>query len=96
MPLSAQAAKRHDEEGNPGVKCNAQYKKDKSWNCLLKPNEAIQLARNLLQKAQLLLEEGVDDYAVHVWSAGPGNETLSCGLNVARKGPRRKKKKATR
>jgi hypothetical protein len=49
----------------------------------------------LLQKAQLLVEEGIaDDFAVHVWSAGKHNENLCCGLNTARKGPPRRKKRA--
>jgi hypothetical protein len=69
---------------------HALYKKEDNWNCYLRPNEAIQLAIGILQKAQLILEENLDDAAVQLWSKGKSNETLYCGLTIARKGPRRK------
>jgi hypothetical protein len=37
----------------------------------------------------------VDDAAVHVWNTGAANEKLYCGLNHARKGPRKGTKKST-
>ena len=56
---------RHETEGNPSVTCNALNKTATSFNCRLRPNEAIQLARNILQKAQLILEEDITDGTVH-------------------------------
>jgi hypothetical protein len=81
----------HKKQGNPSVKCNALYKKAENINCLLTPTQAIALARNLLQKAQLIIDENLDDAAVHVWNQGKDNEKLYCGLNKLRKGPRKKK-----
>ncbi len=86
---------RHKREGNPSVKCNAVYKKAGSLNCYLKTIQAIQLARNLLQKAQLILDEGLDDAVVQLWNAGPTSETLSCGIEKERKGGRRKRSTST-
>jgi hypothetical protein len=91
----ARAGNRHKEEGNPHVTCNALYKKANNFNCLLTPSQAIQHAQQLLQKAQLILDEGIEDAAVHVWCVGPTSERLNCGLNQARKGGRRKKKLAS-
>jgi hypothetical protein len=51
------------------------------------------LARNLLQKAQLILDEELEDAAVHVWNQGKDNEKLYCGLNQSRKGLRKIRKK---
>lgn len=80
----------HKQQGNPGVTCNTLYKSESSFNCYLTPVQAIALARNLLQKAQLILDEGIEDAAVHLWNTGKG-EKLSCGLNKARKNSRRRK-----
>ncbi|MEX0977269.1 MAG: hypothetical protein WDZ48_00360 [Pirellulales bacterium] len=88
MALPEKARPRHKAEGNPKVKCNAQYTANDNWNCKLKANEAIQLARHLLKKAQLLVEEGLDDFSVHLWSTG--SDTLYCGIDKARIGPGRK------
>jgi hypothetical protein len=82
----------HKEQGNPVVACNALYKAAENFNCYLTAAQAIALARNLLQKAQLILDEKLDDAVVHMWNKGKANEKLYCGLNQARKGPRRKKK----
>ena len=79
----------HKEEGNPVVACNALYKAEENFNCYLTPVQAITLARNLLQKAQLILDEKLDDAVVHLWNKGTDNEKLYCGLNQARKGPRK-------
>ena len=44
-----------------------------------------------LQKACLILDEGLDDAVVHVWNVGAANETLFCGLTKERRGGRRKR-----
>lgn len=82
----------HAEQGNPNVTCNALYKAEENFNCYLTAPQAIELARNLLQKAQLILDEELTNAAVHLWNVGRDNEKLSCGLNKARIGPRRKSK----
>lgn len=87
----AQEGNLHAQQGNPSVKCNALGKTAKSFNCYLKPVQAIELARHLLLKAQLILDAGIEDGVVHVWNVGEQNESLSFGLNQARKRSRRKK-----
>jgi hypothetical protein len=84
----------HKKQGNPVVACNALYRATENFNCYLTAPQAIALARNLLQKAQLILDEGLEDAAVHMWNKGAQNEKLYCGLNHARKGPRRNSKKS--
>jgi hypothetical protein len=83
----------HKEQGNPVVACNALYKAEENFNCYLTPAQAITLARNLLQKAQLILDKKLDDAVVHLWNKGEANEKLYCGLNQGRKGPRKGGKK---
>ncbi len=87
------SANSHREQGNPVVVCNALYKAAGSFNCYLTPAQAIALARNLLQKAQLILDEELDDAIVHLWNKDEANEKLYCGLNQGRKGPRKGTKK---
>jgi hypothetical protein len=82
----------HTKQGNPKVRCNMLSKTKESFNCYLIPSQAVGLARNLLQKAQLIVDEELKDAAVHLWNTGTENEYLRCGLNKARKGPRRLKK----
>jgi hypothetical protein len=84
----------HKEQGNPVVGCNALYKAEENFNCYLPATQAIALARNLLQKAQLILDEKLDDAVVHLWNKGEANEKLYCGLNQGRKGPRKGGKKS--
>jgi hypothetical protein len=69
------------------------YKTAENINVYLTPCEAIQLARNLLMKAQLILDEGITDAAVQIWNQGSDNETLRVGLIKARKGPRRSRRR---
>ena len=90
--LRADANNPHKVQGNPSVKCNSLNKTSESFNCYLTPAEAIALARNLLQKAQLIVELDLVDGVVHLWNVGASNEKLSCGLNKKRVGPKRKKK----
>jgi hypothetical protein len=87
----AQEGNLHKEQGNPSVKCNALSKTGKSFNCYLKPGEAIEFARHLLTKAQLILDNQIEDGVVHVWNVGGDSESVSFGLNTARKVLRRKK-----
>jgi hypothetical protein len=77
---------------NPKVKCNAVEMNSKYLSCHLYPSEAIELARNLLEKAKLIIDEGVEDAAVHLWSdAQQTPDTLLCGIRpVVRKRGRKK------
>jgi hypothetical protein len=84
----------HKKQGNPVVACNALYKTEENFNCYLTPGQAIALSRNLLQKAQLILDEKLEDAVVHLWNTGKDNEKLRCGLNHARKGVRKVRKKS--
>jgi hypothetical protein len=90
----SQPGNAHTEQGNPVVACNALYKAEENFNCYLTPAQAISLARNLLQKAQLILDKNLEDAVVHMWNKGKSNEKLYCGLNQARKGPRKGGKKS--
>lgn len=88
----ADEANPHSEAGNPSVKCNAVYKTKNNLNCYLKASQAVEFARHLLAKAQLILDHQLDDAVVHIWNQGENNEKLYFGLTSARKGARRKKK----
>jgi hypothetical protein len=79
----------HKQQGNPVVKVNALYKKEGNFNCYLTVSQAMNLAQNLLMKARLIQEERIDDAVVHLWNTGRDSEKLRCGLNKARRGPRR-------
>jgi hypothetical protein len=46
---------------------NALYKTKENFNCYLSPTQAMNLAQNLLMKAQLIEKEGIDDAVVHLW-----------------------------
>jgi hypothetical protein len=85
----------HTEAGNPRVKCNAVYKTRSSFNCYLTPSQAIEHARHLLHKAQLILDNNITDAVVQVWNKGEQGENLYFGLTQARKGKRKKAKKST-
>jgi hypothetical protein len=76
---------------NPSLQSNALYKTRKSFNCNLTPAQAIEFARHLLGKAQLILDNYIEDAVVQVWNGGEDNESISFGLIEARKGKRRKK-----
>ncbi len=94
MLLDEYLASEHNldaQQGNPSVRCNAIYKTSKSFNCNLTPTQAIEFARYLLQKAQLILDANIEDAVVQVWNAG-NSTTLSFGLTKAVKRHRRKKK----
>lgn len=88
----ADESNKHSDGGNPHVACNALYKTRQNLNCYLTASQAIQLARHLLEKAQILIDEGIDDAVVQVWNQGETNERIYLGLTKARKGPRRQKK----
>ena len=84
----------HAQQGNPSVSSNALYKPAENFNCYLTASQAVELARHLLQKAQLILDHDLEDAVVHLWNIGPANEKLHLGLNQARKGERRKPKQS--
>ncbi len=75
----------HFMQGQPVVRCNALYKSVDSFNCYLTAPQAIELARNLLMKAQLIVENSLEVGAVHVWNKGKRNGELRCGLHKAPK-----------
>jgi hypothetical protein len=79
----------HKTQGNPKVRSNALHKTGQSFNCYLTASQAIEHARNLLQKAQLILDHDLEDAVVHVWNTS--GEKLYVGMTHARKGTRRKK-----
>ncbi len=87
----AQAGNAESKQGDPVVVCNALYKSTQSFNCNITAAQAIALSRNLLLKAQLILDEDLEAAAVQMWNTGPASENLYCGLIKARKGGRRKK-----
>jgi len=74
---------------NDTIVCNALFKTQDSVNCYLTPTQAMALAQHLLQKAQLILNEHLEDAVVQLWNTGKENEQLHCGLIEARKGPRK-------
>jgi hypothetical protein len=82
----------HSEQGNPCVRCNALYKTKQNVNCYLTADQAMEFAQHLLDKAQLIMDNGIKDAVVQVWNQGEHNEKRYFGLTTARKGPRRKKK----
>lgn len=84
----ARAIKRNKEERNVKIRCNALYKVADSFNCKLKAADAVRLARAILQKAQILLDEDLGDGVVHLWNKGRDSEVLYCGLGSGRKGER--------
>lgn len=84
----------HKQQGNPSVACNALYKTKENFNGYLTASQAIDLARHVLQKAQLILDHDLKGAVVHLWNQGEDKETLYVGLSKARKGGRRKKKVA--
>lgn len=75
------------------VKCNAISKTPNSFNINLTPSQAIKVATNILNMASVIMDEGIEDGAVQLFSIGPDAERLMCGLIQARSGPRRKKKR---
>jgi hypothetical protein len=78
---------------NPQVKCNNVEMYSKYLSCHLCPSEAIELARNLLDKARLIIDEDLEDAAVHLWSDSKQTpDTLLCGIvPVVRRRVRKKR-----
>lgn len=87
----AQDTNEHSKARNPSVKCNAIYKTKHNLNCYLTASQAIEYARHLLEKAQVIMDHKLEDAVVQVWNQGENNEKLYFGLTKARKGSRRKK-----
>ncbi|MCE5267761.1 MAG: hypothetical protein LLG00_07735 [Planctomycetaceae bacterium] len=86
----AERDNEHSQRGNPAVRCNALYKTARTFNCYLTASQAIEFARHLLAKAQLVLDNRIEDAAIQVWNTGQQGETIRLGLAKARKGGRRK------
>ena len=79
----------------PSVRCNSLNKTGKSFNAQMTPDQATDLARYILDKAQLIRSKGLEDATVQLWNVGENSETISLGLMPERKGPRRKKRPAS-
>ena len=79
---------RKEADSNLAMTCNALYKSAVTVNCYLTCTQAITLAQHLLFKAQAILDNGLEDAAVHLWNTS--GERLHVGMTKARKGPRRK------
>ncbi len=94
MNLPPKAQARHRKESQVPVRCNAIRKTGRSINIYLRPNEAIQVARSLLRKALLLIEEGEldDGWAIKVWNVGKNSRALKFGIDRAVMKPRKKPK----
>jgi hypothetical protein len=84
MAMPSKLKARHKAEGQVKVRCNAIYKTDKNINIKLTTAQALQLAKGLIQKSLLVMDEGADEeVALHVWSTG-GNR-LYCGMALLKK-----------
>jgi hypothetical protein len=79
----------HAVEGQLPLETNALYKAEDNFNCYLTVTQAMNLAENVLRKARMIQEHGLDDAAVAIWNTGRDNETLKFGLQKARQGGRR-------
>jgi len=49
-------------------------------------------AAHLLEKARMIIDNDIEDAAVHIWNKGTNSEKLYVGLMTARNGSRRTKK----
>ena len=85
-----QVGKADPRRRNPVVACNALYKTSTSVNCYLTASQALELSRNLLLEAQIILDAGLEDAALQVWNSGRANMNLRCGLIPATRGRRKR------
>lgn len=70
----------HSDTKCPGAKCHYIHSTESSFNCELSASQAIELARNVLLKAQLILDYGQQDTDfVHLW-AMKNSKSLSVGM----------------
>ena len=83
MTLEEYRALPADQRGGRPAKqkvaCNSLAKTKVSFNCNLTPDQAIDLARLLLEKAHEIRHNKIDDAAVQLWNVGEGAETLYLG-----------------
>jgi hypothetical protein len=70
----------HKETGCPGAKCQSIVIKPKSFNCYLSASQALELARDMLLKAQIILEYGDEDTDLVHGGHLPTTKHLSVGL----------------
>ena len=77
--------KDHKKQGQLPIHTNSIYVGEKSLNIYLTFDQAVQVATNILKKAELV--KGHDNLAVQVW-AKKGSDKLNFGINdVVQKGP---------
>lgn len=76
--------KDHKKQGQLPIHTNRLYLSESSLNIYLTYDQAVQVATNILKKAELV--KGHDDLAVQVW-AKKGSDKLNFGINdVVQKG----------
>jgi hypothetical protein len=97
MQLSAFLANKnnpHRAAGQLPVKCNSLYVKNGNFNCYLTPSQAVQVAHNILEKAQLILDHEIEDTGVRLWVANPKSGRVYFGLTKLTANPRKAKVKS--
>ncbi len=82
----------HKVEGQLGTNANAVYlpKTKKIVNVYLSPEQALRVARNLVQKAEMLISNNVQDCGIQLWINQRKDKTgtLSFGLaDLVKKNP---------
>ena len=78
--------KDHAKQGQLPVRTNSLYLSESSVNIYLTYDQAVQVATNILKKAELVKES--EDLAVQIW-AKKGSSKLNFGVNdVVKKGKR--------
>lgn len=68
----------HKEQGQLPIRANAIYVGDDSLNVYLTYDQAVQVATNILKKAELI--KGLDDRVVQLWTM-KGSKKLRFGIN---------------
>ncbi len=76
--------KDHKKQGQLPIHTNRLYLSESSLNIYLTYDQAVQVATNILKKAELV--KGHDDLAIQLW-AKKGSDKLNFGINyVVQKG----------
>lgn len=77
----------HKEQGQLPIRTNSLYLSESSVNIYLTYDQAVQVATNILKKAEMVKEH--EEMVVQVW-AKKGSSKLNFGINeVVKKGKRR-------
>lgn len=71
--------KDHEKQGQLPIRANAIYVGDKSINVYLTHDQAVQVATNVLKKAELI--KGHNDRVVQLWTT-KGSDRLNFGINA--------------